>query len=483
MNAHRTYLIFGAAAVLFASALAYHVGKTPTQVPLPPVPPPTPLMPSGPATGSVDGTLRLSYAFANSAVFAMAGAKADLVIDVDAISSPGAAAPLDVAILVDTSGSMVGDKIVKARAATREVLTQLRPGDRATLIAYSTDARVLFGLRQVRGGSLDIRGMADSLEAAGGTNIEGGLQAAMTEFRRGSSPDRVRRIILISDGHATVGATDPKVLADLAARAHDQGITVTTMGLGSDYHELSLTNMARRAGGNYYFIDRSEQLPSVLHRELKTLHGLVARNAILDVQLAPGVTLDRLYGYTYTQTRGGVRIPLSAFYGGQNKSLVLALNIADGTRPVSPASFRLRYADLVNDRVVTVPLSGSTLTPLALAEGASFPTPVDRAAALAAVNKEASARVAKVRAAAAYDEAMVHYERGDRARAKADLERVSKDLRHISGELGGVETLDAQADQAAAVAEEAVRIDSKTSAGKRWLKGNRYNSYKLMLGK
>jgi Ca-activated chloride channel homolog len=492
VNAHRTYLIFGAAAVLFAGAMAVHFAESRLktgpgwQVPQDgPVSKPAPLA-VGPAQGFVDGTLRLSYAYTHGAALGTREARAQLVVDVDAMVSNGVAAPLDVAIVVDTSGSMVGDKIEKARAATREVLSQLRPGDRATLVAYSTDARVLFPLTEVRTGSNEMGTFADSLIAAGGTNIEDGLDAGLTELTRRPAANRLQRIILISDGHATVGTTDPSALAGLAARAYDRKVSVTTMGLGADYNELSLTDMARRGGGNYYFIGRTAELQAVLQAELKTLQRLVARDATLHVKLAPGVRLAQMFGFTHTRTRdNSLQIPMSAFHSGQNKSLVLALDLGnlEGKSTISPASFRLEYADLVTDKVVSAPLAGASLAVVPARQSSMGPVPVDPAAMLSVRNREAVVRVERVKAAAAYERAMQRYEEGRQAEAQEILRGASRDLRAASKGLGGAPTLAKQAEAADSVADEAVRIDRKTTAGKKWLKGNRYDSYKLMLSK
>lgn len=478
MNAHRTYLIFGGAAVLLAGALAVHLAQARIETgPGWKIPAPDgPSLPEGPARGAVDGTLRLSYAYTYGAI--PESGIVDLVVDVDAITRDASTAPLDVAIVVDTSGSMIGDKIEKARAATREVLSQLRDGDRVTLVAYSTDARVIFPLRPIRHDSGRLGSFVEGLVAAGGTNIEDGLSLGLTELLGQAAPNRLQRIILISDGHATVGATDPAVLASLAARAYDRHVSVTTMGLGTDYNELSLTDMARRGGGNYYFIDDSAQLPTVLQTELRTLQRLVASAAVLHVDLGPGVRVERIYGFPFASSPTGVDVPLSAFHSGQNKSLVLSLrvqNVRAGAQH-RPASFRLDYSDLVFDQVISAPLAGAAMPVLIPARGGVDPM-------TARMNRDAVVRVQRVKAAASYEEAMLQIEAGRHDQARVILRGASRDLRAVSEGLGGAPALADQAAAAEVAADEAVRIDRNSAEGKKWLKGNRYDSYKLMLGK
>jgi hypothetical protein len=98
-------------------------------------------------------------------------------------------------------------------------------------------------------------------------------------------------------------------------------------------------------------------------------------------------------------------------------------------------------------------------------------------------NRDALVRVQAVRAAAAYDEAMLRYEEGRAADAEKILRGASRELRGISGDLGGISSLVEQADKADKAAEEAVAIDPATPRGRTWLKGNRYDSYKLMKSK
>ena len=83
--------------------------------------------------------------------------------------------------------------------------------------------------------------------------------------------DRVRRIILLGDGHATAGLVQTFELERIASDSRSAGISITSMGLGVDYNEIAMTKIANQGGGNYYFIEKSADLFATFDKELATL--------------------------------------------------------------------------------------------------------------------------------------------------------------------------------------------------------------------
>jgi Ca-activated chloride channel family protein len=122
----------------------------------------------------------------------------------------------------------------------------------------------------------------DAVEASGGTYISGGLQAGRELLANALG---VRRLVLVSDGRPTAGATSEYELTGLVGRVHDQAITVTALGVGDDYDGLLMQRLAERGGGMYGYLQDAASLEEVLAREVGAARVSVLRNVV--VELAP----------------------------------------------------------------------------------------------------------------------------------------------------------------------------------------------------
>jgi Ca-activated chloride channel family protein len=267
---------------------------------------------------------------------------------VDTPRAPGVQrAPLDVALVVDTSGSMSGDKIENARVAAASFIDGLADGDIVSLYAFSDDARQLtpptvvtplsraMMLQQVRG-----------LYAAGGTNIGAGLAAAEGALAAAPSSHPVRRLVLISDGRATVGPSSAGELSDLAARVTENGSQVSAIGVGLDYDEGTLGAIAARTAGRLYHLEQPQQMAVILHDELELLGHTVATNAVLEFAPAPGVVLEPV-GVAHARREGvAYAVPLGSLYGAQHREVLFRVRApfrVEGAQTLGNA--RLRYED------------------------------------------------------------------------------------------------------------------------------------------
>lgn len=254
---------------------------------------------------------------------------------------------VNVALVVDTSGSMSGDKIENARVAAASFIDGLTDGDIVSLYAFSDGVRELapptvvtahsraMMLQQVRG-----------LYAAGGTNIFAGLSAAEGALASAPSSHPVRRVVLISDGRATVGPSSAAELSDLAARVTENGSQVSAIGVGLDYDESTLGAIAARTAGRLYHLEQPQQMAVILHDELELLGHTVATNAVLEFAPAPGVVLEPV-GVAHARRDGmAYAVPLGSLYGAQHREVLFRVRAplrAEGAQTLGNA--RLRYED------------------------------------------------------------------------------------------------------------------------------------------
>jgi Ca-activated chloride channel family protein len=268
-------------------------------------------------------------------------------------SGSRARAPADVALVIDTSGSMAGPKIENARAAARELIEKLADGDIVSVIAFSDEARVVAAPTRLGPSSraLVLRSIA-SLTPMGGTNMFDGLGLAEANATSAPATHPVRRVVMISDGIANIGPTSPEMLGSVAARGAERGVQVSAIGVGLDYDERTLNAHAVRSSGRLYHLDEPREMTAILDREIGMLQTTAATSAAIEVVPAQGVTILGADGLAMDRMGMSVRIPLGAMFEGQHREMLLRVRIdADasaGEAGHALASVRLRFNDPSN---------------------------------------------------------------------------------------------------------------------------------------
>ena len=255
--------------------------------------------------------------------------------------------PLNLSLVIDRSGSMQGQKMVDARQAALSMIDRLRRGDRVSIVSYSDDVRVdvrstVINARSRRMVKKAIR----RISAHGSTCLSGGLEAGIREARRHLRGDQANRVLLISDGLANQGVTHIPALNKIARSATQDGIATTTLGLGTDYNEDLMTSVANHGGGNYYFVERSEDLASILDQELDQMMSTVAGGATLELSLKDGVTIEEVFGYAWSQKGKRTEIRLGDLFAGQRRSVLVKLRVPRTVGSKALGDFTLLYDDM-----------------------------------------------------------------------------------------------------------------------------------------
>lgn len=153
--------------------------------------------------------------------------------------------PLRLALVVDRSGSMAGRKLEVAKRCASWLVARLDPRDELALVDYDDEVRLLAPLAPP---GVEHRAAIGRIHAGGSTNLSGGWLKGVEALGRtnGAGP---RKALLLSDGLANVGITEPGVLTALAARVSEEGIGTTTIGFGEDFDEELMTALAEAGGG------------------------------------------------------------------------------------------------------------------------------------------------------------------------------------------------------------------------------------------
>jgi Ca-activated chloride channel family protein len=206
--------------------------------------------------------------------------------------------PLSFVAVLDVSGSMQGDKIRAAKEAVRQAVNRLQDGDLFALVTFATDVqcplsswRIDTNLRQA------VEGLLQAIRAGGQTALCGGLEEGIRQAstHRGDEIHRgANLVLLLSDGQANVGETDVEAVGQRAIDARTRGITVSTLGVGSDYNEALMAEVAIDGGGRFYHIADAERIAAYLAGELGEMASLAARNAAVDLHLPAGAGVQPL---------------------------------------------------------------------------------------------------------------------------------------------------------------------------------------------
>ncbi len=238
-------------------------------------------------------------------------------------------APVNIALVLDRSGSMSGQKIVQARAAAIQVLDYLNAQDILSVIAYDTTVEVVVPATKVTDPGL-IAAAIRRLEPRDSTALYAGVDKGAAEVRKFLEKNRVNRVILLSDGLANVGPDTPEALGQLGAALARDGIAVTTLGLGAGYNEDLMVQLARRSDGNHAFVENATDLSRIFAQEFGDVLSVVAQNVEVIIDCAPGVRPKRLLGRSADIQQQRVSTQLNQLYGDQEKYLLLEVETPSG---------------------------------------------------------------------------------------------------------------------------------------------------------
>ena len=207
-------------------------------------------------------------------------------------------APMNLAIVLDRSGSMEGAKLEKARQAAALAVDKLGDDDIFSLVTYDNDTDLLIAPERVGGRDHreELKARIHRIQAGGSTALHAGVVLGAKQVRRFFEKERVNRVILLSDGIANVGPSSTSALAGLGRELRSDGITVSTIGLGDDYNEDLMTALAEASNANYYYVKDAEKLPGIFAEELGAARSLLARSIVIRIDAPEGVRLKEIIG-------------------------------------------------------------------------------------------------------------------------------------------------------------------------------------------
>ena len=254
------------------------------------------------------------------------------------------------AIVIDRSGSMKGDRIQNAIAGAVEAVDRLGDGDMVSVVAFDTTVTDVVRATSLGPSTREpIKAAIRGIKLGGDTCISCGLEEGLRELQ--GTAGKIDRMILLSDGEATAGVRDLLGFQAIAERARAQGVSVTTIGVGVSYNQKVLGGIALQGGGQHYFIENTASLARVFQAEAEQLRATVARGAAASIELGEGVELVSVADRTFEHRGRRVVVPLGSFARRDEKTVLLRVRVPTGVEGREPvASVTLDYDDLVAGR-------------------------------------------------------------------------------------------------------------------------------------
>jgi len=255
---------------------------------------------------------------------------------------------LNLALVVDRSGSMEGAWLEYVKRACGSLLDLVGPTDFVSVVAFAETADLILPARHISN-KAEAKDRISRITAGNTTNLHQGLVTAFHQLSAVKHSGTLSKVILVTDGGPTAGTKDLQSIVNQIVDQKARGISVTTVGLGTDYDEELLATIANRSGGNFYHVPDPELLGDVFKQEFDQLSQVVARNLHLRVRLARGAGVRQVYGHPPNYGNNVVDLDLCDVPGGQGVRSLWDFEIS--TRPAG--RYRIGQADIKYDDLNT----------------------------------------------------------------------------------------------------------------------------------
>lgn len=213
--------------------------------------------------------------------------------------------PQALALVIDRSGSMAGRPLEEARRCAAYVVDRLRPTDAVSLVQFDNRVQRLWPAVPLGDGA-PLRAAIAGIQSGGNTHLHGGWREG-ADTLADVAGQGFKRVMLLSDGQANEGLTEPAAIAAQCAEWAANDITTSTYGLGNQFNEELMVAMARAGGGNHYYGDTAEDLMEPFRQELELLGNLCMRDLRIQANAPDGVQVQMVN--ELPSVEGGWRLP------------------------------------------------------------------------------------------------------------------------------------------------------------------------------
>jgi len=238
--------------------------------------------------------------------------------------------PLNLALVLDRSGSMHGEKLRYVKQAALQVVDLMTELDRAAVVIYDDKVQTLMASQFMTGAvKNELRGRIQAVQTGGSTNLEGGWLSGCRQVAEVLNDQTINRTLLLTDGLANVGERDPRRLSMHAKELYQRKISTSCFGAGADYDEFLLEAMANQGGGNFHFLETVQAIPLVFEREFDELVNILVRDLRVELHVAESIQVTVPAGWQTERAGNQVTILLGSLPAeGEKKLYVRLANLA-----------------------------------------------------------------------------------------------------------------------------------------------------------
>jgi Ca-activated chloride channel family protein len=266
--------------------------------------------------------------------------------------------PLNLSVVIDRSGSMEGDKLNYTKEAVKYLVNQLDSKDVLSIVLYESGVEVFLEPQRVEDKAALVKRI-DGIVTAGSTNMEGGIKKGyelVNNAKKLLGEEMINRVLLLSDGLANVGISDPVQLSNITRDFFEKDrISITTFGVGNDYNEDLMAKIALQGGGKYYFISSPEKLPALFGEEMQGMSQVIAKNTILKITFpSDQLSYDRTYAYNSSLHGNTLELSFNDIFAKEQKSILISFKQKDKIKTPLSIECGLSYDNNAGDVVVPI---------------------------------------------------------------------------------------------------------------------------------
>lgn len=265
--------------------------------------------------------------------------------------------PLNLSVVLDRSGSMEGDKLKYTKEALKYIINNIDSRDVISIVLYDTGVETFLEPTRLEDKEALLR-RVDRIATAGSTNLEGGIKRGyelVKSAKKLIGTEMVNRVLLLSDGLANVGLTDPESLCQITkTNFEEHRISISTFGVGNDYNENLMAKIALQGGGLYYFISDPEKLPSIFNEELKGMSKVIAKNTVLKITFPAELTYERTFNFSSNLKGNTLEISFNDLFADEQKSILICFKTKDKIKAPIAIESSIDYSNANVDPMITV---------------------------------------------------------------------------------------------------------------------------------
>lgn len=260
----------------------------------------------------------------------------------------------NLSLVIDRSGSMGGDKIANTKKAINFAIDQLGEKDMISMIQYNDEVEVVCEPTSGANKSL-LHEKVESIYANGATNLCGGMQKGFEKVNK-SKPKMdvgdngiINRVILLSDGLANVGTVNPSDIAKIVKEQYQENdITLSTIGVGSDYNEDLMTRISIEGGGFYHFISSPQELADIFTKEFDDMKALIAKNTTIQIEFPyEAVKFQEVYEYPCNVKDNKIYIKLTDIFAEQQNAILIKFKVREDYKGDIVFNSKINYQNVL----------------------------------------------------------------------------------------------------------------------------------------